>query len=125
MRNKSFFIGVIGASFISLAASSFFNPLQSWVPYYSSYICVILFFIIFSIVLFLLGKRSARSKNLYLFNQIFIASIMFKMVIFFSIVIILVKVVQLDQYKILVPLLITYLSFTIFETYFLMKISKT
>jgi len=81
------------------------------------------FFMFFGIVVYEISSRASQSKNLYLFSQIFLISVLLKITLFVFIVILAIRKLGYDKKEIIIPALFIYLIFTIYETYFLMKIS--
>lgn len=88
-----------------------------------SLIAIMAFFIL-SYLMYHLGSMAASSTNKYAFNNIIVGNMILKM--FMCVVIILVykNIYQIQSRAILLPFLIIYLSYTIFETYFLTKLAK-
>ena len=84
----------------------------------------LLFFIIISIFMYMMGDKAMKSSNKYEFNHIVIGFVLFKM--FVSIVIILLykKKFHPESKLFIVPFFIVYFSFTIFETYFMTQLTR-
>lgn len=85
---------------------------------------VIGFFSLFCIILYLFSNYSKQSKDLNLFTRIFLISVFLKIILFVFIILFAVRKLHISKKDIIIPSLIIYLLFTIFETYFLMKISN-
>ena len=123
----------VGRYFLYLALTLIINSAIFFISHFGSqnidfYIGIdltLLFFTIFSTSLFFLCLFSASSKNIYLFSRIFIASIIFKMILTVLVTLILIKRLGLLPEQIIFPIILIYISFTILETYSLMKISKS
>jgi hypothetical protein len=82
-------------------------------------------FFILSYLMFYLGSKAAKSKNKYTFNNIIIGNMILKMFMCVLIVLIYKNIYEVQSRAFLLPFLIIYLSYTIFETYFLTKLAKT
>ena len=77
-----------------------------------------------SILLYFLGTQAAKSENKLLFNNVIIASVFFKMMAAVVILVVYKKVNHPETKNFLVPFFITYFLFSIFETYFMIKLSN-
>ncbi len=85
---------------------------------------VVGFFTLFCLILFMISSRIRNSKNLYLFSRVFLVSVFFKIFLFVAIIVVAIQKWHLIKQEIILPSLFIYLIFTIYETYFLMKMSK-
>ncbi len=84
----------------------------------------IISFTLLSYLMYFLGTRAAGSKNKYAFNNIIVGNMILKMILCVLIVLIYKNVYQITTRAFLLPFLIIYLTYTIFETYFLTKLAK-
>ncbi|MCP4440028.1 MAG: hypothetical protein GY810_13870 [Aureispira sp.] len=83
------------------------------------------FFILFSLGVFLVGTKGAKSSNQHLFGQIFLVATGLKMLVSVTIILIyFLKNKPEDQYFIL-PFFAIYLVYTSFEVFFMTKLGKT
>lgn len=124
MSRKQFFIqlsGVVGITAIILFLVHQFPVLYayqnlSWVS--------LAFFIVLTILMFIFGYRAAQSSNKNHFTNTVMGFTMGK--IFLSIIIILAynQLVKPETKLFILPFFGIYLIFTIFETYFMMKLGK-
>jgi heme/copper-type cytochrome/quinol oxidase subunit 4 len=87
-------------------------------------IYAILAFALLSISMYFFGIKAAGSKNKYTFNNLIIGNMILKMVLCLAIIMIYKEVYSLESRAFLIPFLIIYLSYTIFETYFLTRLAK-
>jgi len=71
-----------------------------------------------------MGYRSARSTNRHKFTNTIVGFIFYKMMLSVAFVFIYVKVMKPSDSLFLIPFFIIYLCFTIFETYFMIKLGK-
>ena len=85
---------------------------------------IIAFFVFFTSLIFQISERAVRSSNPFLFTRVFMVSISLKIVLLSMLVIILVKVLGIKPRELVLPLISSYLLFTILETWVLMKMAK-
>jgi len=85
---------------------------------------ILIAFIIQSTLVFFLGEKLAVSPNKNSFGQLIIGNNGFKLMISFLIIAVYMKVAAPSNKLFLVPFLLIYLGFTIFEAYFMMKQAK-
>jgi len=102
--------------------------LLSTIPKVSMYdgfgwVCLIVF-ILLSLGLFFLGKKSAASENKYAFTQLVIMTMIVKLFLSFFISVLYYQLMDPPTKFFVIPLCIVYLGYTIFETYFMMKIGN-
>jgi len=88
------------------------------VSYYS--VCM---FTVLSIILYLLLYNSVKNPNKQLFISITLANMLIKMVCSIALLLIYRAVQQPADGKFIVPFLIIYLIFTIFETWFMIRLA--
>ncbi len=82
-------------------------------------------FFMLSYLMFYLGTKAAKSQNKYTFNNIIVGNMILKMFMCVVIVLVYKNIYEIQSRAFLFPFLIIYLSYTIFETYFLTKLAKT
>jgi len=87
-------------------------------------IYAILAFSLLSYLMFYLGNMAAKSSNKYMFNNIIIGNMILKMFLCVIIVMVYKNIYQIESRAFLLPFLVIYLAYTIFETYFLTKLAK-
>ena len=80
-------------------------------------------FVAISFLLYFLGTQAAKSTNKLLFNNVIIASVFFKMMAAIVILVIYKKIYHPQSSAFLIPFFIVYLFFSVFETYFMIKLS--
>ena len=93
-------------------------------PYWDLSILSLAFYILLSIFMFILGKKTAGNKNVNDFSQVVFGSIIGKMLLTVVLVVVYFKLKQPDNQHFLLPFFLIYLVFTAFETSFMMKLSK-
>lgn len=84
----------------------------------------VLIFVCFSIVIYFFGLRAARSTNRQAFTSVSFGFILYKMILSVAFVFLYVRFKQPTDSLFLIPFFIIYFYFTIFETYFMMKLGK-
>jgi hypothetical protein len=84
----------------------------------------IFLFTLISFVLFFLGQQAAKSTNKMLFNNVIMASVFLKMMAAVVVLLVYKKVNHPESNVFLIPFFIAYFFFSIFETYFMVKLSK-
>lgn len=85
---------------------------------------MVVFFVVFTQLMYHLGLRSSRSANPFLFTQIFMVSVLFKIVLLTLFVVVLLRLMEVNPRQLAAPLGTTYVLFTILETWVLMRLSK-
>lgn len=83
----------------------------------------LILFTIISFILFFLGKQAAQSTNKLLFNNVIIASVFLKMMAAIIVLLVYKKKYHPESNTFLIPFFIAYFLFSIFETYFMIKLS--
>jgi hypothetical protein len=84
----------------------------------------LILFTIISFVLFFLGKQAAQSTNKLLFNNVIMASVFLKMMAAVVVLLVYKKQYHPESNVFLIPFFIVYSFFSVFETYFMVKLSK-
>ncbi len=121
MNRTKFFLFLFLCFFLSWLIGNLIFPIQEKSKFFLSLLGV--FFMFFGIIVYEISTRASSSKNLYLFSQIFLISVLLKITLFVFIVILAIRKFGYEKKEIIIPALFIYLIFTIYETYFLMKIS--
>lgn len=83
------------------------------------------FFILFSLVLFVLGTKGGSSSNKHLFGQIFLVATGLKMLASVTIILIYFLSEKPDNQYFVLPFFVIYLIYTSFEVYFMTKLGGT
>ena len=109
---------VVVALVLSLALFHLLIPLDAYLDITTWSLAL---FALFTIAMFFLGRKAARSKNGNLFLYIIIINVFVKLLGSFIIVFLYVEYKSPESNMFIVPFLMNYLFFTIFETYFLSK----
>ncbi len=86
-------------------------------------IATLLLFLVVSVVIFFLGRRSAGATNKHLFSNVFMGATMVKMLLCGMLVAGYVILGEPASKLFIVPFFWLYLVYTGFEVYFLMKLS--
>lgn len=123
MHTSRFFTLLTAATLLAAAGvglAHFLLPLNYALPF--SIATVVLFFVI-CVSVFFLGRRSAGAENRMLFSNVFLAATMIKMLLCGMLVVGYVILGKPESKLFILPFFWSYLVFTSFEVYFLMKLS--
>lgn len=100
----------------------------SFIPVFSPYTLLsysgFIFFNLLSLAAYYLGKKSLNSSNKFLFNNLVILNVMTKMLVSVAIIVIYQRTTHPETNWFVLPFLVLYLIYTIFETYILTKLVK-
>jgi len=125
MSTKTFLIQLSIFSFVMLAILLAVGLSPLILPYQNfGWISWIVFFVL-SLGMFFIGQKAAVSKNNFAFTQVVILTMIVKMVLAFFLCVLYYMLAQPENKYFIIPLFIVYLGFTIFETYFMMKIGNS
>ncbi|MCB0651219.1 MAG: hypothetical protein KDC85_08090 [Saprospiraceae bacterium] len=105
---------IFGMSFIPALQS--FNSL-GWTS--------ILFFILWTLLMFFISRKAAQNENKNIFTNAILGFTFAKLFISAGIVYAYFKITEPESRFFLIPFFGVYLIYTIFETYFMMKLGKT
>ena len=125
MDPKKFFLQlailslIVGIALFFLNANAMFSDhaLFTWGGW--------LFFILLSVVMYFLGQKAVKNENKYTFTNAILGFTMLKLFISVIAIVGYFLVAKPDSKLFIIPFFIIYFSYTTFETYFMMKISKT
>jgi hypothetical protein len=81
-------------------------------------------FINITLLMFFLGKKTITSPNKFLFSNLSMGFIFLKMVMSLMIIVTYKKMTHPASNLFIVPFFIVYLTFTIFETYLMLKMTQ-
>lgn len=82
-------------------------------------------FILFCVGLYHISVKTVHSNNKNLFGQVFLLSIFFKILLCATMVIVYALVKRPEKVHFIIPFLLTYLCYTIYEVYFVTKLAKS
>jgi hypothetical protein len=124
MKAGKFYLWLFLTAVTSFVISSAFKKQEQPDNILTAQTILIGFFILFTLSMFYVARIAIQSTNPYLFTRVFMVSVFFKIVLLSLLVFSLVKLLVLVPKQLAVPLGISYLFFTIYETWVLMKLSK-
>ena len=125
MTAQRFYLWLTGVAVISLIISILTaNGTSAEALNKASYL-LIGFFVFFTVAMFVLAGQALKSANPYLFTRVFMVSISLKIALLAMLVVSFVKFMGIRPKELVGPLLSSYLLFTIFETWVLIKLSKS
>ncbi len=118
---KLLFVISLGVSLVSLLFEQFFTSFQLYnsVTWWSLGI-----FIPLSIAMFLGGQRAAKSTNKYFFSNLIMPLTFIKMFVAVMGLVVYKKIFHPETKFFLLPFFFVYVIFTIFETFFMVKLAK-
>jgi hypothetical protein len=102
----------------------FFSEVPHFENFFSLGFYSFFIFLILSIIVFRIAKRIVNHPNRTKFISFIISNMLLKMVITVAIVLVYFKIMKPASKYFIVPFLTIYLIFTIFETYFLLKVAN-
>lgn len=125
MNDKKFYLQLLATTAVSLLLAVGLNQADLFKPYAILSWVSIGFFCLVSIMMYYTGKNAIRSSNKFAFTNLVMVYTMVKMFLAILIVMAYGKIVQPSTKLFILPFFGVYLFYTIFETYFMMKLSKT
>lgn len=124
MNYLSFVIGVIISILSSLALYHIFDLFTSYCYGTDVVKWSILFFVFFTITIYIIGRKTISHQNLNLFSGLIMMSMLFKILFSVIFVLSLKSIYSLNDPRHIVPFLLSYLVFTVFEVYFMSVMAK-
>lgn len=121
MTEKAFYTQLFYVTLISiglLIPCYLFLPIR---PFMSLGIIGLVFFVLLAIFVFKLSLKVAESKDLNAFTRLIMYNLMIKLFMSIFIVLIYYKVVEPTERLFILPFIVIYLIFTIFEAMFLSR----
>ncbi len=124
MTNSKFtqalFLSILGSLVVLTGINYFLGDNGDW----NLGILGIVLFTVLSLIVFYVCKRTLRSKDKYLFIRIIIINVIIKILACFVLVAVYYKYTMPESRFFILPFLMVYLIFTVFETHFLLVQSK-
>ena len=123
MNHRSFFtqLGIVSLGVIILIFA--LNLVPAFQIFQSLTWISFIFFLSLSVLMYFIGHHSANSSNKNSFLQIVMATTFLKMFLCIGLVVVYHTIAKPESNMFVVPFLLIYIIFTIFETYFMMKLS--
>ena len=125
MSSTKFYSQLILLSVILLLILFGLNQLEDINPYQDIGWISLGFFIGLSVLIFILAKKAAQSDNKHNFTNVVLGFTMLKMLFCAIMILVYNKFYEPTSKMFLVPFFLIYLSYTIFETYVMMKLGKS
>lgn len=123
MKDSIFWIGLFVLSLIVYFGIIGILQIELIKPYGGLYYLTMAFMAFSTILFYILGKMAIHSSNPYAFIQLVIAGVMFKIVGALVVVGIYVRFVEIQSKFYLLPFIVIYIVYTIFETTILYKLA--
>lgn len=121
---KTFYQQLSALSLAILASVFLLGQQTQFATYVNISTVSLIFFIILSIIVFHLGLRLVKSRNKNDFSRLVLGFTGFKMMLSVALVFIYQSVMEPTNRWFVIPFLIIYVLYTIFETYFLMRLGR-
>ena len=121
MTDKQFYFQLVNVSMVSIIALVLCYSFLPISQYILLGIIGLLFFIILSVFVFKVAGRMARSRDLNAFTRLIMYNLMIKLFLSFAIIWLYYSIVKPDERLFILPYIVIYLIFTIFEAMFLSK----
>ena len=124
MEHRQFYMQLTGVVILCIAAILGSNQLLPIADYTSLGVIGLVFFVILSVVMFRFAKKLSKSENLNYYTHLIMYNMMAKLFCSFIIIVIYYMVVKPEDRLFIVPYMLIYLIFTIFEAIFLSREAK-
>ena len=99
------------------------NSIEIMQQYTDLSVLSLCFMVITTITMYFLAQIALKSSNQYAFIQLVIASVLVKIILALALNMVYVKVMKPEGKYFILPFIIMYIIYTIFETYALFKMS--
>ena len=119
MTNKTFYLQLTYTSVISIALLTLCYTLLPIIDYVMLGVIGLAFFIGLSIFVFKVSQKIVNSKDLNAFTRLIMYNLMIKLFLSFAVVWVYYEVVKPQERLFILPYVVIYLIFTIFEAMFL------
>jgi len=124
MSFPTFFLRLLIYTSIAVIFHLLFSASDLFSPYSRFSILIILFFIILCKMFYFIGSIVARSKNIYLFNNLISLIVLTKMILCSLLVFIYFKKAQPPDKYFVVPFFTYYIIYTVFELDFMSRLAR-
>ncbi len=125
MSSKNFLTNLVIATLIAAAFIYGLSFVKSLEPFSLLGWGSILFFIIWSILMYFISRKAAANENKNVFTNAILGFTFAKLFISAGIVYAYFRITEPESRLFLIPFFGVYLIYTIFETHFMMKLGKT
>ena len=125
MDNRTFFLQLGFLSLLVGLGVFFLNKLPKLQDHALLSWSSLAFFILLSILMYFIGKRNALSENKNDFTNVVLGFTMGKMFISAILIYLYIQLVEPEGKLFILPFFGIYLFYTVFETYFMMRLGKT
>ncbi len=124
MEQRQFYFQLTGVVILCIAAILGCNLLLPIAPYTSLGVIGLIFFVFLSVVMFKFAKKLSKSENLNHYTHLIMYNMMAKLFCSFIIIVLYYMIVKPEDRLFIVPYMLIYLIFTIFEAIFLSREAK-
>lgn len=124
MTYKSFFTQLLIVTLIAIVTIVLLGQVSALSAFTDFSLITCGFFVVISIIMFFFAYQAARSASKYAFSNIIFGFMMGKMMLTIGLVMGYNSLMQPTTKLFLLPFFLIYLIYSIFETYFMMKLGK-
>ena len=121
MTNRDFYLQLVYASIISIVLLVLCYTLLPISDYVLLGVLGLVFFIVLSIFVFNMARKMTRARDLNAFTRLIMYNLMIKLFLSFAIIWVYYSIVKPQERLFILPYILIYLIFTIFEAMFLSK----
>jgi hypothetical protein len=89
------------------------------------YVLSVVSFVIFSYIIFLYAANTSKSDYLFSYNNVVVASFLFKLILAIGIIILFEHLFSPPNKNHVLHFIFVYICFTVYEVYFLTKLAKS
>ena len=124
MEQRQFFLQLLITTVIAALVLWGLHQVPRLAPYWLLSTLSLGGFMLLSIVMYYAGRKAAYSSNKHDFTNIIMGFTMGKMALSFMLIFAYLKLAEPTDKIFILPFFAIYLIYTIFETYFMMKLSR-
>ena len=111
-----------GTASVNQSLLHFFSPLQQYAGMAWGSLAL---FVGISFIMFFAGQTASKSRNKYLFGNVIISFVFLKMLLGLGVILAYKMLLKPETKAFIVPFFVVYFAFTIFETYFMLQLTKS
>ncbi len=124
MNEKAFYIGLVSITLVTTIVLVILIQQPLFTDFAGLFIAALVFFVILSLVLFYVSKRAAVHRNGMMFIYVMLFAIMIKFGFCLITLFVYNRVFRPETKFFVLPFIGIYVIYTIFETYFMMKLGR-
>ena len=124
MSTKTYFLQLIMTIGISAAVLISLHLLPEVAPYWKLSVASVIFFALLTLLIFLIAKRAVQSPDPNTFTRISLLFVFVKLVAALAFIVLYDQLIEPKTRWFVLPFLLVYVLFTIFEVIFMMALSR-